>query len=158
MKFELSDFYTAIRKEKDPEFLNEGICPETQHYLRAFQRGQLINWNWIAFLFAPIWMLYRRLYAAYILLMVVAVFLSYAPSVALFLVIAVNIMIGMFGDSLYIYFVKQEQGRGHTLNPGSIPLAVLVCAHVIIISGVSQIQSYFDSDLRNHVSNVIDDA
>jgi hypothetical protein len=158
MKFELNDFYAAIRKEKDPEFLGEGTCSETHHYLKAFQREQLVGWNWVAFLFAPIWLLYRRLYAAYVMLMVFAVVLSYMPSVLLIFVIVMNVMVGMFADSIYVYFVKQEHGRGYTLNPGNIPLIVLICAHIIIVTGVSQIQSYLESDPIDGVSNIVDDA
>ncbi len=158
MKFEINDFYTAIRKEKDPEFLGGGASSETDHYLKAFQREKVVGWNWVAFLFAPIWLLYRRLYAAYVLLMVFAVVLSYMPSVLLIFVIVMNVMVGMFADSIYIYFVKQEYGRGCTLNPGNIPLIVLVCAHIIIVTVVSQIQSYLESDPIDRVSNIVDDA
>ena len=107
MNFELNDLFNSIRKDKDPEFLNDHIFAETRHYLNVFQSERLINWNWVAFLFAPIWMLYRRLYAPYCVLMLGSIVLAYIPSMFLLMGLLINIAVGMFGDSIYIYFVKQ---------------------------------------------------
>lgn len=145
MKFEVNDLFNSIRKDKDPEFLNNHICAETQHYLNAFQRGQLANWNWAAFLFLPIWMLYRCLYAPYCVFIVVSILLSYIPGTFLLVGLLANIAMGVYADSIYIYFVKQEFQRGRTLNPGNIPLGVLVCFHLIVVLLISKIQMYLDS-------------
>lgn len=158
MKFELEDFYAAIRKDQDPEHLGEGVSSETAHYLNVFQKKQTLNWNWIAFLFGPIWMLYRRLYAAYILLMTVAIVLSYLPTGLVLLGLVINIGIGMLGDSLYIYFVKQALLRNQTMNPGNIPLVVLICIHIIVIGILTQVQNYLEPEPVEILSDVYVDA
>jgi hypothetical protein len=158
MKFELQDFYAAIRKDKDPEDLDGGVSSHTAYYLKVFKKEQMLNWNWMAFLFTPIWMLYRRLYAAYILLMVVSVVLSYLPTTLLLLGLTVNIGVGILGDSLYIYFVKQAHARKQKMNPGNIPLIVLVCIHIIVIGVVSEVQKYLEADSTNTANDIYIDA
>lgn len=158
MKFELQDFYAAIRKDQDPENITGEVSSNTAHYLNAFQKGELINWNWVACLFAPIWMLYRRMYAAYILLMIVSVILSYLPTGILLFGLFMNIGVGMFGDSIYIYFVKQAHVRNQKMNPGNIPLVVLICSHIIVVGIVSHIQYYFESETVEISSDVYIDA
>lgn len=158
MKFELEDFYAAIRKDQDPKHLGEGVSSETTHYLNVFQKDQLVNWNWVAFLFSPIWMLYRRLYAAYILLITGSIALSYLPTGLLVLGLVINIAIGMLGDSLYIYFVKQAHVRNQTMNPGNIPLVVLICIHIIVIGIMTQVQSYLGPEPVEILNDVYVDA
>ena len=158
MKFDVEDFYAAIRTEQDPEGINDGVSSHTAHYLNVFQKGQVINWNWVAFLFAPIWMLYRRMYAAYILLMTISVALSYLPTTLLLLGLVINIGVGVLGDSLYIYFVKQAHVRNQTMNPGNVPLVVLICIHIIVIGVVWQVQSYFETEAVEIVSDVYIDS
>ncbi|MDP3936024.1 MAG: DUF2628 domain-containing protein [Alphaproteobacteria bacterium] len=158
MKFDVQDFYAAIRKDKDPEHLGEGVSAETAHYLNVFRKNQRVNWNWIAFLFSPIWMLYRRLYAAYILLMTVSFILSYSPTAVLLLGLVINIGVGVLGDSLYIYFVKQAHVRNQTMNPGNIPLVVLICIHIIVVGLMSQIQFYLEPEAVDILSGVYIDA
>lgn len=158
MKFDVEGFYAAIRKNQDPEDINGEVSSNTVHYLKVFQKGELINWNWVACLFAPIWMLYRRLYAAYILLMVISVVLSYLPTGVLLFGLVINVGIGMLGDSLYIYFVKQAHVRDQMMNPGNIPLVVLICSHIIVVGIVSQVQYYFESEAVEISSDVYIDA
>jgi hypothetical protein len=158
MKFDVQEFYAAIRKDQDPEHLGEGVSSETAHYLNVFQKDQTVNWNWMAFLFAPIWMLYRRLYAAYILLVTVSIVLSYLPTGLLLLGLVINIGIGMLGDSLYIYFVKQAHVRREKMNPGNIPLVVLICIHIIVIGIMTQVQNYLEPEPVEILSDVYVDA
>lgn len=158
MSFDVQDFYAAIRKGQDPEDMSGEVSSNTAHYLKVFEKGELINWNWVACLFAPIWMLYRRLYAAYILLMVISVILSYLPTGILVLGLFINIGIGMLGDSLYIYFVKQEHVRNQKMNPENIPLVVLICCHIIVVGVFSQVQYYFDSEAVEISSDMYIDA
>ncbi len=158
MKFDVQEFYAAIRKDQDPEDINDEVSSDTAHYLKVFQRNQMVNWNWMAFLFAPIWMLYRRLYAAYILLMTVSIVLSYLPTGLLLLGLVINIGIGMLGDSLYIYFVKQSHARSEKMNPGNIPLVVLICIHIIVIGIMTQVQNYLEPEPVEILSDVYVDA
>jgi predicted membrane metal-binding protein len=158
MKFELNDFYTAIRKEKDPELLGDTTCSETHHYLKAFENKSSVNWNWAAFLFAPIWMLYRRLYAPYCMLMLISIMLSYVPNAFLLIGLFINVGVGVFADSVYIYFVKQEYVRERSMNPGNIPLVVLICLHLIVVVAVSQIQFSLEPERLDQISDVFNDA
>jgi hypothetical protein len=151
----LQEFYTSVKLKSDPEVLDpkyldelhyfgEGISSRTIHYLQVFQRNQsgsnwFTSWNWVAFLLPAFWMLYRRLYAAYILFMGITILLLYIPGMIweeLVLSIVISILMGVFGDSIYIYFVRKAHQRNDTMNPGQIPLVVLICLHLFISYGV----------------------
>lgn len=125
-------FYTSIRRDTDPEHLGEGVSYHTAHYLKAFERKDLFYWNWAAFLLAPFWMLYRGLYAPYVVLMVSGVLLSYFPE-PLILTLLVYIAIGVYGDSMYIYFVQKAHDRGQRMPPGEIPMFMLIGMHVLVV-------------------------
>ncbi|MCP5322529.1 MAG: DUF2628 domain-containing protein [Candidatus Paracaedibacteraceae bacterium] len=145
----IQEFYVAICKDSDPEslefkyhdetdYFGKNVSDSSQHYLKAFQRNKhkcslFPNWNWMAFLFMPIWLLYRRLYAVYILVILSSVLLAHIPQVFM-LIALLNICAGIFGDSIYIYFVRQAHGRQQKMNPGNIPFVVLMALHLLVIS------------------------
>jgi hypothetical protein len=144
----IQEFYAAIRRYDDPESLDskfideknyfgDNIHSNTVHYLKAFQRnkhrsGLFVHWNWIAFLFLPIWMLYRRLYVAYIIFIVLSFTLINLNAFGIALLI--NIGMGVLGDSVYIYLVHKAHCRKQYMNPGNIPLVVLFFLHFLIVS------------------------
>lgn len=152
----INEFYAAICKYSDPESLDlkyhdetnyfgKNVSDGTQHYLKAFQRNKhkdklFPNWNWMAFLFMPMWLLYRRLYAVYILVILASALLVYIPQ-AFMLSVLLNISAGVFGDSIYIYFVRQAYGRQQKMNPGNIPFIVLMALHLIVISVIYYAES-----------------
>jgi hypothetical protein len=74
--------------------------------------------------------------------MTVSVALSYLPPAFVMLGFVINFGVGMLGDSMYIYFVKQAHVRHQKMNPGNIPLIVLMCIHIIVIGVIFQVQSY----------------
>jgi hypothetical protein len=160
----LEEFYTSIRKDREPVDIitksaddvnfDKPISSHTAHYLHAFQRNKhpellFVNWNWIACLFPPIWTLYRRLYSVYILLMISAIILSYIPN-GILISPLINIGFGIFGDSVYIYFVRQAYLRKQSMNPGNIPLIVLVGIHLLISIGIYYLS---DTTVNLEVSN-----
>lgn len=138
----IETFYKAIRKDTDPEQLGENVSSHTAHYLKAFQRKEILYWNWTAFLFSPIWMLYRGLYAPYVLLMVGSMFLSYLPE-PFFINIVLCIAIGLYGDIMYMYFVKKAIAGSETMNPGSVPLVVLIGIHTLIAFCLVMLNCWF---------------
>jgi hypothetical protein len=84
--------------------------------------------------------------------------LSYLPPALLLLGFVINIGVGMLGDSMYIYFVKQAHVRNQKMNPGNIPLIVLMCIHIIVIGVIFQIQSYSEPEMVEILSDEYVDA
>ena len=128
----IEEFYTSIRKDADPEHLGDGASYHTAHYLKAFERKDLFYWNWAAFLMGPFWMLYRGLYAPYVMLMAISVVLSYL-SEPLILNLLVCIALGIYGDAMYIFFVQKAHDRGQRMPPGELSMFMLIGIHVLVV-------------------------
>jgi len=73
-------------------------------------KGSLITWNWSAFFFGIFWLAYRKMYVYAGLLLVLA-WLSPSQLLSTF----ITLLLGMFGNYLYIKFteVKVEEIRAN---------------------------------------------
>ncbi len=87
-----------------------------QRSFAALKSGQL-SWNWAAFFLSSFWLLYRRLYLwGYLTLLgqfILGGMLQYAWPVAPLLV---GLMMGLFGNRIYMGHVEQEMNRVRRLS------------------------------------------
>lgn len=116
-------FYQADNKRSDqplpPTFLDEKadspagidydlyVQQNTAYYIERFlalkQSGKNKSWNWSAFLFAPFWMLYRKMYTYGFVLLALCLLVSLVFSLwACLLLFVVYILAGVYGNALYM--------------------------------------------------------
>lgn len=97
-------------------------------------------------------------YVVYALLLAASVVLSYLPIPGLLFGLIINIGVGVLSDSWYIYLVRQAYMRNQKMNPGNIPLVVLICIHIIVVGIMFQVQNYFEPEAVEVLSDVYVDA
>lgn len=97
------------------------IGNEQGYYLREFAQldrtNGYISWNWPAFLIAPFWCLYRKMYVPGGILLAVNLFLTLVGGVFLGLLgFAIAITAGLFANYFYKYDLEQRIRRGRNLQ------------------------------------------
>ena len=94
------------------------IGEKTEYYLPRFEKMETLNsftsWNWCAFLFGPLWMLYRKMYAYGIVLFVLNELLGF---VAGGLSLLVSIGIGIVGNYLYMKDINNRTDKALDMQP-----------------------------------------
>lgn len=92
------------------EFLR--VYTNSDKYLEKWHRQS--KWNWPAFLFGPIWMGYRKLYAeaaiyiGIIILLFIIELLMNSPSLFRFIYFLISIAAGMYGNTIYYRKAKKS--------------------------------------------------
>lgn len=87
-----------------------------EYYIPRFNRFKMQNtkasWNWVAFLFAPYWFIYRKMYA-YAIAMIVAVFLLgvFAVNALGLVLLGGYIAIGIFANYIYMRWAEKAVSR-----------------------------------------------
>ncbi|MEE0265825.1 MAG: RING finger protein [Acutalibacteraceae bacterium] len=86
------------------------IGEKKEYYVAKFQelknQNKKTSWNWAAFLVAPYWFIYRKMYAYGYGVLLIACILSFIPSIS-FLTLVGYIAFGLFAD--YIYMNELEK-------------------------------------------------
>jgi hypothetical protein len=100
------------------------IGPKADYYIPAFQKmdssGSAISWNWSAFFFGVLWMLYRKMYLYALVIWGVTFLLGVLTGGAGFgLSILEAIGIGLFGNWLYKRKVEEELAAAAPLEPAA---------------------------------------
>ena len=77
---------------------------------------KMFSWNWASFFFGPIWMMYRKMYSfglTYIFLAVLCsnVFFQISPLLAVVLLFAAMVIVGMLGNFLYFLYTTEVLRR-----------------------------------------------
>ncbi len=67
-----------------------------------------VSWNWPAFLFGGFWMLYRKMYLYFFILLFVSFIVGIIPFLSLILGLALWIGLGVFGNYLYAKFTYEK--------------------------------------------------
>lgn len=96
------------------------IGPNAYYYMGKFDEmpaaGDFIpGWNWSAFFLGLWWFLYRKMYVYAALAWAVTLILS--PATAGAGGLAAMVLMGIFGNSLYRKFVREEIAKTAALNP-----------------------------------------
>ena len=98
------------------------IGANQDYYLRVFRemktQGKSTSWNWSAFLVAPYWFMYRKLYAWGIGVMVLNLLISaFAGSgVALMLWTGLWIAAGLFGNCIYMRQLEKHAAQAKNMT------------------------------------------
>ena len=97
------------------------IATNTSYYTSKFnemrQRGSKTSWNWSAFLIAPYWMIYRKMYGygaavlgGFLLLSLLGGWFSYL------LVLAAYVVFGILGNHLYMDYIEKKAAQASMLS------------------------------------------
>lgn len=95
------------------------IGSNTEYYLRKFQEMKQLNkkntWNWPAFLIAPYWFIYRKMYIYGFCTLGAVLILSLIPFGSL-LALAGYIFIGIYANFLYMYDIDKRMRQSKSMN------------------------------------------
>ncbi|WP_297630307.1 DUF2628 domain-containing protein [uncultured Clostridium sp.] len=84
------------------------------YYARIFKIHQgsdnFVSWNWCSFFFTPFWLLYRKMYLWFLVFMIaesiIDTFSFMFPFLGFLLKIALMVIFGLFGNSIYLNSAK----------------------------------------------------
>lgn len=116
--YNFSQVYQSVGLDTDLQLL---IGTKSEYYIPKFQelksQNKSTSWNWVAFLFTPYWMIYRKMYGygaavlagAFVISLIGSVFLS-------ILTLGGYIVFGILGNNIYMRFLenKSDQTRNMT--------------------------------------------
>ncbi len=113
----------AVFPQEHPNYdeQTEFIGAHAYEYIKNFNRMRIgntsVTWNWAAFLFAPWWALYRKMYlVGGILLGVHFIIACIGGTYIFYLGLAASIGIGMFGNFFYKNHVEKHLVVAQSLN------------------------------------------
>jgi len=102
--------------------LEQLIGVKQDYYLRVFHemktQDKKTSWNWAAFLVAPYWFVYRKLYVWGIGVMVLNLFISaiVEPGIALALWTGLWIAAGLFGNCIYMRQLEKHAAQARSMT------------------------------------------
>lgn len=117
----LASGYTPYQSASVDGDVQRLIGVKSEYYVPKFQemksQNKQTSWNWAAFLAAPYWMIYRKMYGYGAGFLAVAFLLSLIGSAFLsFLSLAGYIAIGIFGNSIYMKFLEGKAAQAKFMN------------------------------------------
>ncbi|WP_315078251.1 DUF2628 domain-containing protein [uncultured Clostridium sp.] len=97
----------------DEEFTSFVGKRKSSYYIEYFNRykinNKFISWNWAAFFFGSYWLLYRKLFLIFFLFILITTSLvSLLGPLAGFTGVIISLVLGMFGNNIYIRFVEHK--------------------------------------------------
>ena len=97
------------------------IGPKTEYYVPRFQKikaeGNIASWNWAAFLVAPFWLMYRKMYGFAAAALAVDVVISIIGSNLLSLVsLGGYIVFGILGNSIYMHYLENKAKQANSMG------------------------------------------
>lgn len=97
------------------------IGTKQEYYMSCFgdmkYRNQYTSWNWMAFLIAPFWAMYRKMYIpGAIVLAVDLVLCLFGGFISGILLFAVAIISGLFANYCYMYDLEKRIEKGKKLS------------------------------------------
>lgn len=109
----------------DMDDVNRFIAKNAEYYNQKFDQinktGNKITWNWAAFFLNLYWMLYRKMYIQGGILVLVSIVTTAISSAIPFLGIilgwGLNIVVGMYANSIYMSHVSKKLGEIEAMGP-----------------------------------------
>ncbi|MGI6450139.1 MAG: DUF2628 domain-containing protein [Desulfitobacteriia bacterium] len=102
--------------EKATLFIGKNI----DKYKNAWSKNNKISWNWASFLFGTAWMVYRKMYATFVIFfiveMVIGAILAALEINYLFFTIPLKIIFGLFGNHLYFMHFNRKVRKATEYN------------------------------------------
>ncbi|MGB0934988.1 MAG: DUF2628 domain-containing protein [Alphaproteobacteria bacterium] len=139
---------TAVHYVANAKEDAENPTSETKFYLDMFHaykdKPRFATWCWPAYIFGPLWLFYRKMYLFGVLfsaLNIMQLIMSKMESTNLVGVGILQVLIGIFGISMYRYDVEKriKSNKGGMYRGTSVLAPLLVMA--IMISGAIFIQN-----------------
>jgi hypothetical protein len=100
-----------LLEEFDEDIIVAFVQKNADYYLTKWKLmaglNKKISWNWPAFLFGGFWLLYRKMYLYFFILLLVGS-LSAIPVIGMFISLAIFIGLGLFGNYLYGKFTYEK--------------------------------------------------
>lgn len=121
--YDPSDFWGNLDREQQNAYQAPTdemlyIGPGAELYIPKFrdmqEKKRLFAWNWAAFLGGPAWFAYRKMYGMSIFLLVGNLFLAFLPYY-IWAAIAVDVLLGLLGDSIYMNHIARLVAKGRKL-------------------------------------------
>ena len=110
--------YNTAEIDADIQML---IGVKSEYYIPKFQEMRAQNkkntWNWPAFLIAPYWMLYRKMYAYGAAVLGISFVLSLlGTTIGSLLSLCGYIALGIFGNYIYMNFLEKKATQVKAMN------------------------------------------
>ena len=94
------------------------VGEKAEYYLPRFEKLETLNgfvdWNWAAFIFGPLWMVYRKMYAFGIAMFVANELLGFVNSG---LSVLLSLGIGLVGNYLYLKDINNRTDKALNMQP-----------------------------------------
>lgn len=114
---------------------DQGVSYATLRYLSLIDdtkdRTFFFSWNWPAFLFGPLWAIYRKAYSGAVLMWCLSIILSFS---GIFGTLFAGFLIGVFSDSYYFHTIRRNFYTTKDLHPSVVGVAVILLLIPIIIT------------------------
>ena len=107
------NFYSLDNDISDEEFIAFVGEKKSSYYIDYFNRYKtntnFISWNWSSFFFGAYWLLYRKLFLIFFLVILITVSsITLLGPFANLTTIILSLVFGMFGNNIYIRFVEHK--------------------------------------------------
>lgn len=124
--FDMNTYQNSQQAYQQPVELDQDLVelvgPKSEYYLPAFQKlkreNKKTSWNWPAFLFAPYWMMYRKMYtygaaalAGFFVLSLISSTLGTVLSLAAY------VAFGVLGNYLYMTHLEKQAQQAKMISP-----------------------------------------
>lgn len=142
---------SEISKSKIEEFVakNPGeMDPDSQYYVKLYEtyyitekKRWFMEWNWAAFILGPIWMAFRGMFwAAVVLILVIQAFDLLSLQLFLISTLFVWVLVGFYGNALYFahleYWIKNDVlvKRGVDVPMSLLVFVLFICRITVQLS------------------------
>lgn len=102
----------ALSDDLDKKDVDTFISKNINYYNEKFNQiektGNKITWNWPAFFFTNAWLLYRKMYVQFAILLLASLILGCIPVLGGIIKIGIPIACGMYGNWIYLNHVNKN--------------------------------------------------
>lgn len=114
---------------------DQGLSYPTLRYLALIDdtkdRTIFFSWNWAAFLFGPLWAVYRKAYLGAVLMWALSAMLSFGGFLG---TLFAGFLFGVFADSYYFHTIRRNFYTRKNLRPSLVGVFVILLLIPIIIT------------------------
>lgn len=112
---------TAYQSTNNDMIIQQLVGVKADYYIPKFQtmkaQNKQTSWNWPAFLVAPYWMIYRKMYGYGAGALAVSFVFSLIGSGLLsLLLLAGYIVFGVFANNIYMKFIESKAGQAQSMS------------------------------------------
>lgn len=109
-----------IKLTENNKDMEKFIYKNTEYYIEKFNKinssTNKMTWNWSAFWWGNLWVLYRKMYKEAIILILVASFASKIPVVGDLMPTFLTVLLAIYGNAMYLEHVKRNLSEINTFE------------------------------------------